>query len=180
MQRTATLNLSDLKVYVGTKLYNVEGFEEENESSYLAVVKDSNRNDSILFFNGSNLWKLHKNYLPDETINIVIPGLRQYFNLSNIPSEYNLFNVAMSTLEPKFKDISDYNSDIKELSYSRFQLFGDITPYDVLHLKVKDYITAIKDNVEFIFNVKGYGVIYIKHDSEYARTHTRSLTNKNS
>lgn len=159
MAHTPYLNLNDIYAYVGEKILNWSGYKQVSEQSeYAAYIgyyqTDSELTPSKLFEGASNIYlDVSKGqYDGDEIVNLIIPGLRDIYkeHRHHLQDDERLYLDAMSKEVPTFKNISEYNSIKYNDDITLYQFFGDITPYDVIHIPLKQFIEIINSNEMFL------------------------------
>ena len=168
------------------KIINWYGFKERSDLTEEAA------NDSIKMESGgsnnfirasnmfSYLWRnLNKNNC-DFIVNIIIPGLRNiYYENKKFLSEdeQNLLNDIIQRDLPQFEDIYNYKSLEKyasDVNMQEYQLFGSITPYDVVNIPVKTFVNLINNKSPIKIQLYPLNIIielvyydYDMWDSEY-------------
>lgn len=177
MENMANLNLRDLYVYVGEKIYNWTGYKTISGVSEFAAYNEVNNLDgprSKLFFGGSNL--LNMDIRDEDTINIIISGLRGYFDKPKTEDEEMLRLFCSVKESPEFYDISNYDSIKDNNNFELYQLIGDITPYDVLYMSGKQFKEATKRGLPIIFEVNEAVTIRILYDKSDSYISTSDST----
>lgn len=74
-------------------------------------------------------------------------------------SERPVIDATIDRPSFEFYDIYDYPSvseTIRNDDLAQYQLIGKVTPYDVLHISVNDYVTYIKNKVPITIAVNSY------------------------
>ena len=139
------------------RIFNWYGFEEISDESEEIANRTAlgEENGSSNFIRGSDvfgyLWKNLRKEECGNVVNIVIPGLRNiYYKYRGYLTrdEQDLLEIVMKRPLPQFENIWDYPSLERyrsEKNISEYQLFGSITPYDVLHIPVVYFIEAINN-----------------------------------
>ena len=163
MRHEPKINLNDLYAYVGEKIYNWNGFKEVSQQSeeyaYFGYYQVEDVKCSKLFCGASNLFNdyIKGIYDGNEFITFIIPGLREIYSANQklLPSsEITMFFESADKDVPKFKNISEYSSiKMDKNDISLYQLMGDITPYDVLHISFKDFLSVIDSSKMFKFQL---------------------------
>lgn len=144
------INLGDVYARVqADKILNWYGFDEISEESKdianRGIRGEPGGSSNFIQANKTfaYLWKNLNKSNCNDIVNIIIPGLRNiyYSHRGLLPSsERTLLESAMKRPLPQFENIGDYGKNVNMLE---FQLFGSITPYDVLHIPVQHFIDAI-------------------------------------
>lgn len=136
-----------------SRIFNQQSYKYESEESEAAAVKSVNMDlgGSKLFLSGDKMfgyiWRNPN--LKNQIINIVIPGLRnRYFQDKHLLSheEQAILNTSMNQQLPVFYNIYDYSSlkgFSEKANVNEYQLMGTITPYDVLHISVVNFVDLI-------------------------------------
>ena len=137
-------------------------------------VEDTNVKRNIIFENklflaSSDIFSyLRKNVnssMYNDIITIVHPSFRDIYwrNRELLDMEdLNLLDSIITRPLPQFKNVfdyeylSEYSDKINMLIY---HLYGDITPFIVLHIKVKDFIETINNNEELNIKLKDINVV---------------------
>jgi hypothetical protein len=171
-------------------IYDFNGYRryEQGREAAIRAVNDY-KLGSKHFLRTTNLY----GYL-DRTINercndiitIVIPNLRNvYFNNRQRLSEEERRKLTVAVQEPlpKFKSIYDY-PDLEilatEAHVPEYQVYGDITKYDVLHLPVRLFVEQINKREPLIFILKDVNVkisLSITPDDFWDNEYHRLITN---
>lgn len=150
------VNLRDVYGRVqANKIINWYGFDERSNitEDIAEVAVNTKAETSNNFFQANKifqyLWKTIDESNCNDIVNIVIPGLRNtYYDNRELLSEAEqilLQTVATRPL-PQFENIWNYPSlegHNKTGNIPEFQLFGSITPYDVVHIPVVHFVDAI-------------------------------------
>ena len=147
------INLRDIYARVqADKIINWYGFKDEDYDYFEKTVRrniSTKIENSDYFVNAGNmfayLWKHIDSINCGDIVNIVIPGLRNiYYNHRAFLSkdEKNLLETSMKQPLPQFLSIY---GDNKNPTMEEYQLFGDITAYDVIHIPVISFIKSIND-----------------------------------
>lgn len=122
------------------KIMNWSGYKVDNSKSESYVVTNLKQNDTKSLFSPGN-YALRDYHNPEHWITFIVPGLRQYYRkVDNKDPDFILQTMCASKEVPFFKDISEYKLIGEDVTEVYYQLIGDITPYDVLHVKVSDLI----------------------------------------
>jgi hypothetical protein len=162
------------------ELFTFEGFPGANKES------ESSAKDIILrgfevqnfFIEGSNLFGYFHRSLNskvcNQTISIVIQGLRDLYwnNRDRLPvDEKRLVEISMNESPPSFHNIFDYKSLLKlreQVILPMFQVYGSITPYDIVHVPVRHFIDSINKGIPIMIELEEVGIIiqfsYAKYD----------------
>lgn len=168
---TANLNLRDVFVYVNgnERIINWSGFKTVSPDSELAALnalQEKGSPRSKLFTGGISLF--HKSIKDTDVINIAIPGLRDYYERKPLDSDTQMMKLFCSIKDTfTFYNVRNYNSlsDGKLLGdWNRFQLIGDLTPYDVLYMTGLQFREAVASNLPILFMVEGAVPIRINYD----------------
>jgi hypothetical protein len=146
------------------EIFEVEGYSKGNKKYKKKALESIEREfsdgegdiftaDSNFYISGGDIY----NYLYDKKgcgaiITLVIVGLKNlYWNHREQLDENEKSELSgyMTHELPSFKDIFDYKNVEKYntlIDYPVYQLFGEITPYDVLHITVDDFINIINSS----------------------------------
>jgi len=130
--------------------------EEEGEGSARAAraAAEMELGGSKLYLSGDDmfgyLWRNLFGSNCNDVITIVVPGLRElfldYLEYLDLEEQEMVKYVVENVPAPRFKNIYDY-PELGRLgtraNVSEYQLFGEITPYDVVHFDVKNFVRAI-------------------------------------
>lgn len=151
------------------------GLSTQNDDSERAAIKRITTGEfsQEYFLKATDIYRYlyrHKSSHEHDIVTIVIPGLRdQYYSnkLMFNTDERQDITIKMSTPRPTFFNIWDYkklehyqdiftrisNDPVLDSGLIEYQVFGEITPYDVVHISVKDFIQAINDRQPIIINI---------------------------
>jgi hypothetical protein len=94
---------------------------------------DEELKDNTIFISEDDIFAYSKNNVYTGIVTIVISNLRDLYrdNRNTLPTEMiNKLRVEMNKPSVKFRGIAD----------GTYQLFGNVTPYDVLHILVSYFI----------------------------------------
>lgn len=131
------------------KIMNWSGYKVINSKSESYVVSNLKQSNTKLLFSPGN-YALKDYHDPEHWITFIVPGLRQsYKTVNNEDPNFMLQIMCASKELPSFKDISEYKLVGESISEVYYQLIGDITPYDVLHIKVSD-LNKESDRIYFV------------------------------
>jgi hypothetical protein len=148
-------------------MFTLEGYTGTNLEAETKALESitSGFSEPNLFIGSNNIFA----YL-DRTVNlslcsnyisIVIPGLRDfYWNKRSLLSQEESIHlsIAMKNPSPSFKNIFDYKS-LKQLRGSSFvpmfQLYGNITVYDVVHVPVSHFLECINSKSPISIQLEG-------------------------
>lgn len=185
------LNLNDIYAYVGEPILNWSGYKQQSETSeYSAYIGyyqiDSNEIPSKLFIGASNIYvdAYRGQYKGDEIVNLIIPGLKDLYKSyrKQLVNEEKLFLECINKQTPTFKNITEYKSIKYFNDITLYQFFGDITPYDVVHISLKEFINIINENKEFIIEFSPLNVrmkIFYDKSDFYYNKEDKIITNVN-
>ncbi len=145
------VNLRDAYAIIKPRpLYNLMGSVKVNDNSEQESIFSYNSGN--LFVKGNDVLSIInqniKNYC-GWYITFVLPSLTDHFldNSEYLSEEEHVTLLELSnTSNPKFKNIYEYDY-FDEIQYTLplYQMFGVITPYNVLHISVKDFVEMIND-----------------------------------
>lgn len=172
-------------------LTTVHGHSEENINTEIEAAK-SLTNQSLppgenLFLRSSDIFLFLSSHISnisdrsssltnicDQTVAIVIRALSDlYWNNRFSLSDEEIIHLDTATKKPlpSFKNVFEYSSlDKYRDLYTTplFQLFGDITEYNVINVPVKYFIESINHNLPIQAELVGTGIIiqfnYEKYD----------------
>lgn len=149
-------------IYAKVEQYPIstrEGLEEVSRDTEALAAAELQKllPDTSLFIGGSDLYSYLSRYITNEmcdhVITFVITNLRDlYWNMRlNLSIEQQVqLDRAMNKSLPHFQNIFDYPSLQNlgpELPTHLFQLIGDITPFSVIHVPVRDFINAVNNKL---------------------------------
>jgi hypothetical protein len=159
-------------------LLHLEGHIEENRNTEIEAAKalshQSLPTGENLFLRSSDIFAFlskHAGDICDQTVAIIIRGLRDlYWNNRFSLSDDELIQLDIATRKPlpSFKNVFEYSSLEKYrdiFNTPMFQLFGDITEYNVINVPVKYFIESLNNNVPIQAEILGTGII-IQFDYE--------------
>ncbi|CAH6419054.1 Hypothetical protein HVR_LOCUS247 [uncultured virus] len=192
------LRLEDLYARVqDNRIFNMFGYSEVGEASEdsarKAILMESG--GSRLFLNAANMFSyLYRNMGSDwcnKVINIVVPGLRNlYWKYRYLlhPNEQAILATCMEQQLPNFTDVYSYQSlkYYEEIAnIHEYQLIGTITPYDIVHIPIINYIDSLNNKQTIKVKLDNVNVfIYITYkdydfwDNEYQALLTHIDLNK--
>lgn len=128
------------------------------------------------------LWRNPDRHHCNHVVTIYVPGLRAFFtqhqHLLDQETRNNL-DIANQSPIPNFFDIYNFQQlwayqDQKNVS--EYQLNGDITPFDVVHMPVWLFVNSINTNTNLIFRLFNGKTLIIRFvlndfwDNEYQTT----------
>ena len=169
---TIPINLADVYARVqADRIFNWYGFQERSDASEdsanRAVRMESGGSSNFLRANNMfpYLWRNLRSSNCNDVVNIIIPGLRNiYYNHRGLlpRAEQPLLESVMERPLPQFESIWNYLSlqgygrmakspcgsrsrsfSSVQTNMSEYQLFGSITPYDIVHIPVRHFVDAI-------------------------------------
>lgn len=140
------------------RIFNMYGYTERGEASEAAAnaALRMEYGGSRLFLTANNMFGyLYRNIRIHckDLISIIVPGLRNiYYKYQHrLPiNEQALLATSMEKPLPTFDNVYSYNSlqNYGSLAnINEYQLFGCITPYDVLHVPVRLYVDLLNKNL---------------------------------
>lgn len=141
------------------KVMNWCGYKRPDEEAESVVVEALTKSDrSRLFMPGDQAFKSSRN---GEWVTFIIPGLRQiYPEVDNKDRNYLLQTMCSGKELPTFYNIDEYGSIKGRQPDILYQLIGDITPYDVLHVRVED----LKDTMRFNLPDANGSIITLRYE----------------
>lgn len=152
-------------------LSSVEGLEEVSESTERLAAMELQKllPQTSLFIRGSELYSYLSRYIDlamcDHVITFVIVSLRDLYwsmRLNLLPQQQAALDIAMNKRAPQFHNIFDYRllqNLGPEMPTFLFQLIGDITPFSVVHVSVRDFIVAVNNKSPIPVWLPDLGVI---------------------
>lgn len=168
--------------YVRTQpdlLYELNGFNEENRDTEIAAIDSLSQGitKSDLFLSGGDVFiYLNRNLdheVCSQTINIIIRNLHDlYWTNRDTLSEIQIrqLEIALKQPLPTFKNIFEYKSldQLRNtINMPMFQLFGTITPFNVIYVPVIDFIESINKNEPIRAILPGTDIIIELHYQPY-------------
>lgn len=138
-------------------LSDIEGLEDVSEATEKLAALELQKllPQTSFFIRGSNLYSYLSRYIDSATcdyvITFVIVSLRDlYWNMRpNLTvQQQTVLDTTMNKNLPEFHNIFNYRllQDLgPEMPTYLFQLVGDITPFNVVHIPVRDFIMAINN-----------------------------------
>jgi hypothetical protein len=140
-------------------LLDVEGLEEVSKDTEQLAALELQKllPKTSLFIRGSDLYSYLSRYITadmcNHVITFVIVSLRDlYWNMRlnlSIQQQAQL-DMVMNKRAPQFQNIFDYPllQDLgPEVPTHLYQLIGDITPFNVVHVSVRDFINAVNNKL---------------------------------
>jgi len=123
-----------------------------------------------LFLKGDDLFAYIKDH-PDvikQNVTIVIKGLTNLFweRRKLLPEEIQNLSNAINQPAPDFKNVAEYQS-LRNIDSPLYQLFGNITPYNMLYIPVRDFVNSINQNIPIQVKINGLGIIISLHYRDY-------------
>ncbi len=157
-QKIFTIDLRDVYARIEPQpIVKFKGFETRNkitEAQAREALKVS-LFESVHFITGNKVISFaYRNMKADncqDIVTLVVPSLREiYWNNKNlVPGEKHIdINTVIKESFPEFYDIYSYPSVSENTTsddMAEYQVFGKITPYDVLHISLIDFINTINN-----------------------------------
>jgi len=158
------------------KISDVDGYSSDNNSferkAFDSMHKEFDlgngdifKANSKFYISGGDIYNyLYEKKQCNNVITMVIIGLKDlYWNHRDQLDEHeiSLLTYLMTKDLPSFKNIFDYRKVEKyneKVDIPIHQLFGSITPYDVVHISVADFIEAINNNEPVRINLEGTNI----------------------
>lgn len=145
-----------------TRIFSMIRDQEPNRDTEAAAVNSLQMElfGSNLFLEGPKMMgyisRNYSRYDCDTPISIIVPGLRNiyYEHIDYFPKEREKILSSILESEPYFYDVYDYPSlrgfrDIRNVS--EYQIFGTVTPYDMLHITMEQFVNSINRQQPLIF-----------------------------
>ncbi len=149
-------------------LYYMEGpliESSQTETDAKIALNTADFEASNLFISADNIFPyLNKNMNSDlckHYITIVIHNLPDLYwsNRQNISQEILGVDLAFKQPYPKFKDINEYPSVKLTNPLVLYQLFGNITPYNVLHIPIRYFVESLNAKKPINISLSGINTI---------------------
>ena len=159
------------------KISDVRGYSKENkkykkkalesmENEFMLGQGDVFNANSKFYISGGDIFNyLNDNKKCDDIITIVIVGLKNlYWNHKDQLDETEISSLSFYLTKklPSFEDIFDYKKVEKynkSVTYPVYQLFNDITPYDVLYVSVSDFVDILNKGEKLHIPIEGTDII---------------------
>lgn len=152
-------------------MFTLEGYTGPNLEAETKAIESitTGFSEPNFFIGSSNIFayldRTVNSNLCSDHISIVIPGLRDfYWNKRSLLSQEELIQLSIAMKNPSvsFKNIFEYKS-LKQLRNSSFvpifQLYGDITVYDVVHVPVSYFLECINTKIPISIQLEGVPII---------------------
>lgn len=141
--------VSDKPVYIMPGL-----LEGDLAAEYVAEKSFSGQNGPALFVRGDEIYKhLERSGVKEGYVTIVVSGLPNIYSRNKeMLSQKDSVNLELAVLRPlaSFKNIFKYDAIrpfAENASMSLYQLFGDVTPFNIVYIPVADYKYFVENSV---------------------------------